>query len=73
MPGTQHIPWGCHTTRPRAHPWLPIADCACGFDERMTDARCAGCHRSRSESPLDQLDALHQVGDAQLGKLKRVA
>lgn len=45
------------------HPWLPVLDCACGFDERITHPKCQGCHRSREESPRMQLDALNALGD----------
>lgn len=54
---------GCWSTEPRNHPWHPITDMACGYVERMTDRGCAGCHRAREESPRDQLDALHGLGD----------
>lgn len=56
-------PWGCHRVVPLPHPWLPIAETACGHDGRMIDERCQGCYRSREESPMDQLDALHALGD----------
>lgn len=49
---------GCYRTTPLHHPWEPIPDCACGFDLRMTHPKCAGCHRQREESPLDQLQAI---------------
>jgi hypothetical protein len=45
------------------HPWLPISDCACGFDGRMVHAKCQGCYRSREESPRQQLDAMNALGD----------
>jgi hypothetical protein len=52
--------WGCWATVPKRHSWEPqIHDMACGFDERMTHPRCAGCHRQRTESPLDQLAELY--------------
>lgn len=60
--------WGCWRSSPIHHPWLPIADTACGYDERLTDPRCQGCHRSRPESPLDQLDQLNGRGDAAYGQ-----
>lgn len=63
MPETRHS-WGCHRDGPLPHPWLPIADTACGYDARSFDVRCLGCHRRRPESPRDQLDALHALGDA---------
>lgn len=59
-------PWGCHRTAPLPHPCQPIPDCACGYDFRLLDPRCSGCHRSRPESPQDQLDALRALGDAAL-------
>ncbi|NCC40570.1 MAG: hypothetical protein EOM21_14170 [Gammaproteobacteria bacterium] len=50
---------GCWRDTPLRHPWKPeICDTACGYDERMTHPKCAGCHRQREESPLDQLRAL---------------
>ena len=49
---------GCWRDNPLHHPWQPITDVACGYDERMTHAKCTGCHRQREESPLDQLQAL---------------
>jgi hypothetical protein len=50
---------GCWRTKPLPHPWEPrILDTACGYDERMRHAGCAGCHRQREESPLDQLRAM---------------
>ena len=58
-------------TKPQRHPWLPIADAACGYDLRMTARECIGCIRRREESPLDQLrtlDARHSedgIGDKQ--------
>lgn len=55
---------GCWRDRPLAHPWEPIADCACGYDERMTSSRCGGCHRSREESPRSQLVTLERLGAA---------
>lgn len=61
-------PWGCHTDVPVPHPWHPIQDVACGYDGRVDDARCAGCHRRREESALDQLRRLDGVGDAQRAK-----
>jgi hypothetical protein len=47
------------------HPWYAeqIPSVACGFDERLTHSRCAGCHRAREESPRDQLAALDKLGD----------
>lgn len=52
--------WGCWTTSQRRHPWEPqIHDMACGFDARMVDSRCIGCHRRRAESPLDQLAKIY--------------
>jgi hypothetical protein len=54
----------CNTDKPQKHPWHPIADVACGYDERMTAAGCSGCHRQREESALEQLqrlDARHTV------------
>jgi hypothetical protein len=49
----------CHRSTPLQHPWIEeITDVACGYDERMTHAKCTGCHRQREESPLDQLQAL---------------
>jgi hypothetical protein len=39
-------------------------DVACGFDARMTAARCSGCWRSRAESPLAQLAGLDGLGAA---------
>lgn len=54
----------CYTASSVAHPWLPITDVACGYDDRLTSAWCTGCHRARAESPLDQLqarDARHGV------------
>lgn len=58
--------YGCWCARRVSHPWhrRTIPDVACGYDDRLTDQRCTGCHRSRSESPLDQLqslDARHTV------------
>lgn len=55
--GTQHACW---TARPQPHPWHPqqISDIACGYDDRLTDRACQGCRRARTESPLDQLQAL---------------
>jgi hypothetical protein len=61
-------PWGCYRHGPLPHPWLPIADVACGFDERLTDRRCQGCHRARADSPPEQLDALNGRGDAAVGQ-----
>ena len=56
---------GCWGETPKRHPTEPsILDRACGFDGRLTDARCYGCHRARAESPQDQLDALHALGAA---------
>ena len=52
-------PWGCWTDGPMPHPWEPISDTACGFDERLSDPRCQGCHRSREEGPLDQLAQIY--------------
>lgn len=50
---------GCWRDGPLRHPWLSrVMDTACGYDERMTHTKCAGCHRQREESPLDQLQAL---------------
>ena len=50
---------GCYRSTPLAHPWISeIKDVACCYDERMMHAKCAGCHRQREESPLDQLRAL---------------
>lgn len=50
---------GCWRDEPLRHPFEPrILDTACGFDSRMVDLKCAGCHRQREESPLDQLRAL---------------
>lgn len=50
---------GCWTDQPLPHPWEPrITDVACGYDDRMTEPKCAGCHRQRAESPLDQLRAI---------------
>lgn len=50
---------GCWSRIAHPHPWIPgIADRACGYDERLTDRECQGCHRSRVESPLDQLAVL---------------
>jgi hypothetical protein len=46
-------PWPIH------HPWLDIHDTACGYDERMTNANCMGCHRRRQESALDQLQRIN--------------
>ena len=55
---TQH---GCNHPTPAMHPWRPeIIDCACGYDDRLVDPNCAGCHRARAESPLDQLQALDE-------------
>jgi hypothetical protein len=49
----------CNHPTPRPHPWNPrIPDVACGYDQRLSDPRCHGCHRARPESPLDQLAAL---------------
>lgn len=59
-PGGRH---GCWSTDAMKHPWLPIADCACGFDGRLTHPKCQGCHRAREESPRMQLDALGKLGD----------
>jgi hypothetical protein len=50
---------GCWGTAPQPHPWVPaLKDRACGYDHRRTDPLCAGCHRARAESPLDQLAAI---------------
>ena len=49
---------GCHRTTPLQHPWLNVADTACGYDERLTHPKCMGCYRQREESPLDQLRAI---------------
>lgn len=54
---------GCYRTDPLPHPWLPIPDCACGYDERMTAPKCQGCHRARRESPMSQLDRFNGRGD----------
>jgi hypothetical protein len=54
---------GCHRTEPLPHPWLPIADAACGFDDRLTAPKCQGCRRARAESPMVQLDQLDGRGD----------
>ena len=54
---------GCYRTIPLRHPWLPIADVNCGFDQRLTDGKCQGCHRSRVGSPMSQLDELNGRGD----------
>ena len=56
-------PLGCWRSKPLQHPWLPIADTACGYDERLTCWRCAGCHRARPESARSQLVALAALGD----------
>ena len=56
-------PWGCWRSEPLRHPWLPIADTACGYDERLTCLRCAGCHRARHESARSQLVELAALGD----------
>jgi hypothetical protein len=56
--GGEGVKHGCWRDGPLHHPWLPIADTACGFDARMTHSKCTGCHRQREESPLDQLQAL---------------
>ena len=51
-----------NSREPMHHPWLPIADVACGYDLRMTAPECVGCIRRREESALDQLrkiDARH--------------
>lgn len=62
-------PWGCWKSGPVNHPFIPqIADVACGFDDRLTDPRCAGCHRQRPEAPRDQLAALDKLGDAAEGQ-----
>lgn len=58
------VPWGCWTATAVPHPWAPILDVACGYDHRLVDSRCAGCHRSRDEGPREQLEALHGLGDA---------
>jgi hypothetical protein len=50
--------WGCWTSGPRPHPWLPIADMNCGYDGKMEDPRCLGCHRQRKGWPHDQLKHL---------------
>jgi hypothetical protein len=50
--------YACNRDHPIKHPHLPIQDVACGYDQRLTDPRCDGCHRSRAESALDQLHAL---------------
>lgn len=47
-----------NTQTPMPHPWLPIADAACGYDQRLSAPECAGCIRRRREGPLDQLRAL---------------
>jgi hypothetical protein len=47
---------GCNTATAEPHPWIAaITDRACGYDERLIDPDCHGCHRSRAESPLEQL------------------
>lgn len=48
----------CWGTTPHVHPWLPIADMACGYDQRLADPGCAGCIRCRAESALQQLQRL---------------
>jgi hypothetical protein len=51
--------WMCNTTDPRPHPWEPrITDVACGFMLKLTDPRCHGCIRQRSDWPGEQLAAL---------------
>jgi hypothetical protein len=55
---------GCWRSTPLQHPWLSeIRDTSCGYDERLTSPRCAGCHRARTESPRQQLEALGRLGD----------
>jgi len=54
---------GCWRSTPFQHPWLLIADTACGFDLRMASAKCSGCHRARVESPREQLAMLDELGD----------
>ena len=49
---------GCNSTAPLKHPWLPIADTACGYEFRLVAPECEGCIRRREESALDQLRAL---------------
>ena len=46
--------WGCWTHKAQPHPWEEISDVACGYDGKLTDKRCTGCHRSRPENPRDQ-------------------
>jgi hypothetical protein len=61
LPAARH---GCWRSDPLPHPWLPIQDCACGHDDRLTHPQCHGCHRQRPESVADQLAALNGLGDA---------
>lgn len=54
-PAEELVKWACFTGGPHPHPWEDIKDMACGYDDRQTEPRCAGCWRSRAESPFDQL------------------
>lgn len=47
---------GCWTDKAKLHPWhTNITDMACGYDDKLSYSGCAGCWRSRDESPLDQI------------------
>lgn len=48
----------CWTGTAVPHPWEDIKDVACGYDKRLTDPWCTGCHRSRLEGPEEQMKAL---------------
>ena len=56
--GVSRVKHGCNRQDPLKHPWLKVADTACGYDDRLTHPKCEGCHRQRAESPLDQLRAI---------------
>ena len=51
---------GCWSQVPLKHPWLPLSDTSCGYDQRLVDPNCVGCHRAREEDALAQLQTLTQ-------------
>jgi hypothetical protein len=55
------LKYGCHSDLPQNHPWhKEVEDVACGYENKLLDDLCRGCHRARAEDPLDQLSALDE-------------
>ena len=51
--------WDCNSREPKQHPFhCLIKDTACGYDHKLTDMRCIGCHRRNSTWPQEQIAAL---------------